>query len=359
MKRYSIALILLALAALVLLVSPQQFSEGGGAFGQKRPARKPTTPAPTGPGAKDYSKFSHSTKEHSDGCTTCHKVPTANSQKVRGFPDVADYPGHDACVRCHRAQFFKGAQPVICSICHTKTSPKDSARAAFRNESRPRQFTILFPHNKHQDVIASITSPTSPRNGRSVTAFFKSAHAFADGPQPYNNCEICHGAPKPPVAPAKGWPDKFVPADDTFKNSPAGHASCFNCHWSGQEPTRDKCEKCHSKAATPYFPVASPMRFSMKFRHDGGGDKKNHERECTSCHINITKSAEVKGLKPDVPIFPSCMNSDCHNHKEQLDDEMAKFNKPPQGGFVCTKCHTSDVGGKKPPPSHPQALLGQ
>src|SRR5882672_1902343 len=120
MKRYIISSVVLALAALVLLVYPQQFSLSGRAIGQKRPTR-PATPAPTSAGAKDYSRFSHYTKEHTGECKTCHKLPTANWKSVRDFPDVADFPGHDACVLCHRAQFFKGAQPVICGACHTKT----------------------------------------------------------------------------------------------------------------------------------------------------------------------------------------------------------------------------------------------
>src|SRR5258706_16395477 len=66
MKRYTITSVLLALVALILFVYPQQFSQSGGVRGQKRPARKPATPAPSGPGAKDYSKFSHSTKEHTE-----------------------------------------------------------------------------------------------------------------------------------------------------------------------------------------------------------------------------------------------------------------------------------------------------
>ena len=353
MKRYTITSVLLALAALVVLVYPQQFSASGGVVGQKRPTRKPATPAPSGPGAKDYSKFSHSTKEHTEGCKTCHKTPTANWQKVRDFPDVADFPGHDACVRCHRAQFFKGAQPVICSVCHTKTSPKDGARATFRNPTRPRQFTIEFPHDRHQDVIASL--PSRPGRVFRNTSLVKSAHAFDDQTKRYNNCEICHAAgPKPPAPPPTGWTDGFLPAADTFKASPGNHASCFNCHWSGQEPTKDNCAGCHKTATTPYAPLTSPRRFSMKFRHDGGGEKKNHPAECTTCHINITKSATLKGLMPDVPIFPSCAQSSCHG--KDLVSEMEKYSK---GNFKCSKCHTSDVGGKKPPNSHDQALLGQ
>lgn len=357
MKRYTTASILLALAALVLLVYPQQFSPGGGAAGQKRPPRKPVTAAPIGPGAKDYSKFSHYTKEHTEACNTCHKLPTANSQKLRGFPDVADFPDHDTCVRCHRAQFFKGAQPVICSVCHSKTSPKDSARTAFRNPTRLQQFTIKFPHDKHQDVIAVLPARrgTMLRN----SSLLKSAHAPADDPKHYNNCEICHAANPTPAAPKAGWTDGFAPVAGTFKASPVNHASCFNCHWSRQEPTKDNCQGCHVAAPTPYLPLSAPRRISLKFEHDGGGAPgatKQHPAECTTCHINITKAASLEGLKADVPIYPSCAQASCHGKGKILDDEMTKFSK---GNFKCTKCHTSDVGSRKPPISHDQALLGQ
>jgi hypothetical protein len=356
MKRYTIASVLLALAALMLLGYPQQFSLNGGAAGQKRPPRNPVTAAPSGPGAKDYSKFSHYTKEHTEDCKTCHKLPTANWQKVRAFPDVADFPGHDACVRCHRAQFFKGAQPAICSVCHTKTSPKDSARLAFRNPSRLQQFTIKFPHDKHQDVIAAL--PARRGSAFRSSSLMKSAHAAADEPKHYNNCEICHAANPTPAAPKAGWPDGYAPPAGTFKDAPGNHASCFNCHWGHQEPTKDNCKGCHVPAATPYLPLTSPKRFSLKFQHDGGGTgaSKAHPAECTTCHINITKAATLEGLKADVPIYPSCAQASCHGKGKALEDEMVKFSK---GNFKCTKCHASDVGGKKPPVSHDQALLGQ
>jgi hypothetical protein len=355
MKRYIVTSVLMSLVAILFIVHPERFGQGGAVSGQ-RPTRRPAAAPGTPAGTKDYSKFSHSTKEHTDGCKTCHKLPTANWQKVRDFPDVADFPGHDACVRCHRAQFFKGAQPTICSVCHTKTSPRDSARGLFRNPSRPRQFTIEFPHDRHQDVIAFLPAgPKSPKSFTRNSSLVKSAHAFDDLTKKYNNCEICHGAStKPAVAPPAGWTDNFVPAGDTFKASPDNHASCFNCHWSGREPTKDNCAGCHKLSPTPYFHLASPKRFSMKFRHDGGGEKKIHPAECTTCHINITKSATLKGLMPDVPIFPSCAQSSCHG--PALVDEMSKFSK---GNFKCSKCHTSDVGGRKPPNSHDQALLGQ
>ncbi len=88
----------------------------------------------------------------------------------------------------------------------------------------------------------------------------------------------------------------------------------------------------------------------MKFKHDGGGEKKNHVAECTTCHINITKSATLRGLKPDVPIT-SC--SECHNKdglRLDVAGELAKIDKNRE--FVCTYCHTSDVGRRDPPAGH-------
>ena len=130
--------------------------------GQRR-SRRPRPRVSATP-AIDYSKFSHSTPKHQGACNTCHKVPTKNWKKASGFPDIADYPDHDACVSCHRPQFFRGARPPICSVCHSKVSPRDDARFAFRNPASPRQFLAEFPHDKHQDVIAR--QAASPRVGR-------------------------------------------------------------------------------------------------------------------------------------------------------------------------------------------------
>ena len=229
--------------------------------------RRRPAPARTAPTARvDYSKFSHSTKQHQEACTTCHKAPTANWQKVRGFPDVADFPGHDACVRCHRAQFFKSPQPVICSDCHSKTSPRDDVRFPFRNPVRGRQFKTEFPHDKHQDVIALLRSEPIPQR----SGFF-SHHRLRSLPPDdrpdYNNCTICHATNNQPVnKPVAGWPDGFVPVTDAFKAVPSSHAACFNCHWKNQKPTKDNCGDCH-KLDPSFKPNAAPARISMKFKH--------------------------------------------------------------------------------------------
>src|SRR5678815_330966 len=143
----------------------------------------------------DYTKFSHSTPKHKAACNTCHKVPTKAWTKTSSFPDITDYPSHDACVSCHRPQFFRSARPPICSVCHSKTSPRDDVRYTFRNPASKLQFATEFPHDKHQDAIAMLR--------------------FAHPPQGYNNCTICHG-----------------PRTATFKAAPTDHGSCFNCHWT-------------------------------------------------------------------------------------------------------------------------------
>jgi hypothetical protein len=335
----------LCLCALVVLI----FAVGLGTpiSGQRQTRRLPPSPRPR-PAPVDYSKFSHSTKKHQAACDTCHKVPTQGWQKTSSFPDITDYPGHEACVSCHRSQFFKGDRPVICSGCHTKTSPRDEARLLFRNPKTNSQFLIEFPHDRHQDVIASFRG--KPDRPRKLLAHASLSFSGSDEPsQTYNNCTICHGDKRMPAPPKSGWPDSFQPKPETFKDAPSGHDSCFNCHWKGQQPIAQNCSGCHKLSPTPGT-TASTTRISLKFMHEGGGEKKVHVAECTTCHINITKSVTLRGLKPDVPIT-SC--TECHNKeglRQDVSKELVAIDK--NRGFLCVYCHTSNVGSLDPPASH-------
>jgi hypothetical protein len=350
-----------ALATLLCLFVIALLEFNGVAVAQRRSSRRRARSVPQRP-AIDYAKFSHATTKHQQACNTCHKVPTQNWPKVRGYPDIADYPDHEACVGCHRPQFFKGPRPVICGVCHSKVSPRDDARYAFRNPASGRQFTIEFPHDKHQDVIAELLRPPPPtlrdrpsaperRTGFIRATFAQNAHAALQE-KTYNNCAICHATqtslPAPPASPASPWPDAFVPDQLTFKTVPTNHASCFNCHWKAQQPVNKNCAGCHK--LTQAVEVDSIKRISMKFRHEGGGVKKNHVAECTTCHINITRASTLRGLKPDVPIT-SC--TECHNREGlrlDVSNELEAIDK--NRDFVCVYCHTSDVGRLDPPGSH-------
>lgn len=301
---------------------------------------------------RDYSKFLHASTAHrQQSCSACHDAPTPNWRQTRGFPDVADYPGHDSCIKCHRQQFFTGARPSICTICHTRVSPRDDARFAFPKPASPGQFNIEFPHDKHQDVIASHVAPQrlqeeAPFVRASFTARAQSGEAAA---KRYNNCAICHETLKSLAAPHGGWRDGFIPAAETFKSVPTTHASCFNCHWKTQEPTKDNCAGCHKLSTTaPRAERVWFTRISLKFTHA----REQHTAECTTCHINITGASTLLGLRPDVPVT-SC--SGCHKTSTDrtvatIETELEQRKKDPK--FTCAKCHTSDVGSKSAPPSH-------
>lgn len=358
-KRLVIPLALAAFATL-LSVCFERFDHT--ATAQTR--RQRSTARPAGP-TIDYSRFSHATKKHQEACITCHKVPTKNWREARGFPDVADFPDHDACVSCHRQQFFKGARPIICGDCHTTVSPRNEARFHFRNPAAPHQFTIEFPHDKHQDVIASLLR--SPESGEAISFLKVSFLSEQSAPKrtTYNNCEICHQtSSKDPGSPPGGWHDAEKPLASAFKSLPDSHAYCFSCHWRGQKPTNTQCDGCH-KLANPYKVADWPeQRISIKFDHNKGGDKGDHLRECTTCHLNITKPPHLKRTKIDVPIL-ACQQ--CHSQERgsapstapdctrlsgahAIGDELQCLKADKQ--YTCHYCHLSNVGQGEPPVSH-------
>jgi hypothetical protein len=349
----------------VILIVIAIFGTESFAQARRRPQPRPApTQAPRGSAGK-YSSFLHSSDKHKSlECGACHKIPTAWAAK-RDFPDVADFPNHDSCVRCHRQQFFTeqafiGTGPAICTVCHVRAAPREEGRFAFGKPNNAnqkmkskdeRQFSIEFPHDRHQNAIAL-------RQVRKLDANYIRAAVFRSNYQEqrkpdYNNCSICHATNKQPISPT-GWPDAFVPAAGTFKAQPDAHDACFNCHWKNLKPASDDCGGCHKPAAALFMTAIWPKRISLKFSHEGG--KGEHVMECTTCHINITRSASLRGLTPDVPIA-ACTT--CHKDNKKttypkittIEEEIAQSKKTAS----CTYCHSSEVGKKKAPPSHDAA----
>ena len=303
--------------------------------------------------------FSHASASHAKiNCASCHKNPTANWVTARGYPDVADYPGHSSCIGCHRADFFAGNRPAICAGCHTNPGPRGSARFPFPVRTRSQEFTTIFPHDVHQNLIAA----NRPKNDVAIAHFASASYVRTDDLKPpvFNNCAVCHEttATLPKFGP-RGLPslqpladaaaDSFAPTAAFFKNSPNSHASCFTCHYQNQKPDRTNCAGCHTLTA-PYIESNEIARYSLKFNHLST----NHvNKDCVTCHVRITQNTDLKTMtNADVPI-QTCSTSSCHG--PAIQGEIAKRESglaAKQPVFQCNYCHTPEIGRFPVPPSH-------
>ncbi len=335
---------------------------------------------------KTYTNFAHNIAAHrKESCNSCHKSPNgfSNAEMLTGekykFPDINDYPEHASCLDCHRQQFFKGARPAICSICHTKVSPRDKARFAFPKANQAQEFTIRFPHDVHQDIIAERKTPSMREDGTTAAHFVNANFNFADDDKKtdYNNCTICHAPAKakiyntasrqPQLAAlenglvASAHVDKITAPIGYFKGVPSGHDSCFSCHYSEQKPTRTDCAGCHIPNSRPAAESNIIERLSVKFNHEQRTETGTnpHDKECSSCHLRITQSNSLRTLNPDVPVFTCATKGNgCHSDeiKGEVDlrgeDLLAKQANAQHKIQSCSYCHNSYVGSFQVPESH-------
>jgi hypothetical protein len=389
-RLYALLLVLLVVAT--VFIYPRLVSTAAQSRQRTNRQRQPAQRKPR----IDYSKFSHRTEKHRLNCDRCHTIPTSNWPAARAadpFPDVTDFPDHDSCVSCHRQQFFVGARPVICTVCHTVVSPRDGSRFVFRNPGeeatrgtrKPKsdsQFAINFPHDKHQDVMAHLRRGADAEG--SGFRFVRAAHQTpAPKPKKVDSCTICHATHDPQgasdVEEMTGRPKdvdvKLWPKKGTFKTTPTSHASCFNCHWQegGAKPLSTDCAACHK--ITP--PGAAPIiarertdadktaaskftdgdirakwlrRESVRFRHE---IERHEEIGCTSCHIQITSinTLDLKTFEVDL-LTCGGTGSSCHikpKPKAILNVEVDK--KRADAAFQCIKCHLN-YGNDAIPRSH-------
>ncbi len=270
--------------------------------------------------------FLHQTAAHKKiSCSSCHKSPTANWSSARGFPDIADYPNHASCVQCHRNEFFRGNHPAICAVCHVNVGPRGDERFDFPQRNRPQEFEIIFPHDVHQDIIAA---NKSANDVQFANASYRE-NSDDENKSQFNNCTICHptstvlpeySARQPMKTSSLTEPaaENFSPKAQFFKEMPGGHATCFNCHYQGQKPVRTDCASCH-RLTSPFFDSNVVRRISLKFDHSS----ENHaNKDCTSCHIRITQTADLRNLlNADVPLL-TCSTGSCHG--KELTAEMGK-----------------------------------
>jgi hypothetical protein len=299
------------------------------------------------------------------------------------YPDITDYPQHESCVGCHKAQFFRGNPPQICSICHTNPGPRDSSRHPFPNpkeifDQSPKgkiaitDFAVQFPHDKHVDIVTAAAA--EPQD-----IFTKAAYVSPKRVAAEESCSVCHktlypqgeGADEYAVKPPDKLGDAFWLKKGTFKTIPTGHTTCFTCHNadSGIAPAPSDCATCHKlkQKFTPDFDpkLAATMSGSDKttidlwrnrvsagaFRHEW---MSHAELSCDTCH-NVTKmnTAIPASRKVELSSCATCHVTATADDGGALNYEVDQRAKNPK--FQCAKCHITY--GKMPiPVSHLDAI---
>jgi hypothetical protein len=408
MKCRTLKLWIVAVAALVVLIypylNPQAVRLRAATVQERRSQIKRDAEAkPVKQMPLRYAKFSHNILQHKQACSSCHRFPSSNWKAVRkageAFPDITDYPQHSSCLNCHRQQFFSGARPVICSICHLNPSPRDSRRQPFPNppeifavsqkgRTATPEFAISFPHDKHLDLVGQLRPLFRREPGILLirARLQPKSEPQAEESDP-KSCAVCHKTYQPQgesdeefvTKPPKELPeDAFWLKKGTFKTSP-NHATCFTCHSqeSGITPSPTDCSACHKllppsqqiqlkQAHDDYDPkLAAAMgitdktslelwskRDTAKFRHEW---IPHASLSCTACHnvvaINTLDRKTVVHVK-------SCggEGSGCHIEKTNegvLNLEVEKKQADP--AFECGKCHISN-DKRMAPKTHLNAL---
>src|SRR5437879_2708943 len=142
---------------------------------QHRIRPRPASQARTTSDTRTSSSFRHEDHRLPKSkliCSECHTIPTqAAPDEIAAAtkPSIKGYPYHDSCLNCHRAtppQMFRGTTPMICAVCHTRSSPRLTARD-------------LNPFPRHNETIAP-----------EFSSYF--SHGSRDHQTAIRNCENCH-----------------------------------------------------------------------------------------------------------------------------------------------------------------------
>jgi hypothetical protein len=344
--------------------------------------RADAVPLPT-PRRPNYAEFAHTTKAHGLECSACHKFPSENWNKVRtgdgAFPDVTEYPRHESCLKCHAQQFFRGARPVICSICHTNPSPRDSSRHPFPNprelfdrsakaRTHRSDFGIHFPHDKHIEIVSG--------RGREHREFVRASYRSPAE----ESCAVCHKTLTPQgksddeyvTKPPANLGDGFWLKKGMFKSVPIGHSTCFTCHSAdtGIEPAPQTCNACHKpRPADPIADLDAKLATATGIqdrvtldawkRRDSSGTYRHEffaheELKCAACHnVAAMNTMDAATKRVGISSCATCHATPTADDGGALNYEIDSRAKTPS--FQCVKCHIT-FGRLPVPESHNKAI---
>ena len=236
---------------------------------------------------QDYSRFLHTSQRHASlACTACHTRAGDNSATPK-------FPGHDACTKCHLAQFVTPNVPM-CVICHSDVRSASAPLKGFPSKFN-ESFNVKFDHAQH------MTGSARPSNG----------------------CQSCHSRSSRGAA----------------LSIPAGlnaHSGCYSCHTpsskSGSGREIASCGVCHDQK--PYNRTSTNARaFRLAFSHAEHGPRER--LACEDCHrttAGLSQSRQVSSPSPTEHFPAGGMNcSTCHNGKRSFGGDLAFKD--------CVRCH--------------------
>ena len=195
--------------------------------GAQRRQRGRRTPVRTVATNNPYSTFTHlthgpdspDTRTKLLKCGDCHTSPSPNevNRTAAGLADpLQRHLYHDACFSCHERQVFRGARPAICTICHTRVSPRATARDVYEWRFVSAKFSHIGGGENRRHV-AECTS-CHKTDGETPRVKFPAA--------PIAACFQCHKSNKP----------KIVTEMDNYQEIMEGRAEgnpeCTGCHLS-------------------------------------------------------------------------------------------------------------------------------
>lgn len=234
------------------------------------------------PEGLDYSKFQHSSRNHSRlPCLLCHRRDS--NAPVPKRPGASQ---HLPCAGCHAQQFTNNESP-ICTICHT-----DAKAGTLKPFPRLKSFRMKFDHARHVSM-GSVS------------------------------CNTCHRESRGGVA-------MSIPA--SFN----AHTICWRCHTPrAQSGGKDisSCGTCHQLGGYSRTPEMMPA-FRVSFSH-----AKHTKVNCNECHQVRPGQPQRRQVTTPEPLNhhatgrgQSCMT--CHDGKRAFGGEDFT---------ACKRCHTGNA----------------
>jgi len=194
---------------------------------QPKPRRKPQ-PTITNPSKSSFKHEDHRVPKAKLNCSDCHTIAPpkpANVVTVAAAAEVKNYPYHDKCLGCHRAtppQLFRGSTPVICAICHPRSSPGLTKR-----DMNP------FPKQSVQMILGDLSlkfkhESTNHRHDCASCHLNVAQLDLAKADAPLSTCATSQCHQKPNVQP--GFEQQMLDLEDDDIAGGKNRHACVGCH---------------------------------------------------------------------------------------------------------------------------------